>query len=159
MSTSVRTKVQKKQPTLSQNAKPVPPSRHLAALEQALMSLEGVCVRILDARFGGGDIDRLTWQQRFKNIVTPVSLALVEYKGPRRFHYHYRHREDDDSILHPVLEPAPIDLLAQVCAHALSECQGKLVGIRDGDIVKYERLLETALSTFLSRYRQYKLKA
>src|SRR5205085_662405 len=85
--------------------------------EQALLSLENACMRILESHYANGrqDTERLYWQQRFKNIVTPVSLALAECKGPRRFHYHYRHRADDASVLHPVLEPSPLDTLAQVC--------------------------------------------
>ncbi len=149
MSISVDTKARKKQSPLSPKAPPY---------EQSLLRLESVCLRILDSQFADirQDTDRLYWQQRFKNIVTPISLALTEYKGPRRFHYHYRHREDDESILRPVFEPSPVDMLAQVCDEALASCQQDLVGIRDADIVEQRRALEHALQMFLIRYRKFK---
>ncbi len=117
-------------------------------------------MRILESRFAGArdDVDMLYWQQRFKNIATPVSLALRECRGPRRFHNHYRHRADDDSVLHPVLED-PLDRLAQVSERALAACQNELVGIYDGTFVKHRRLLEHALQMFLVRYKKFKAKS
>lgn len=151
MSTSVGMKVRKKQ-SLSQQAAPA--NARYSAMEHSLVKLENVCMRILDSSFAeqGGDTERLYWQQRFKNIVTPVSLALAEYKGPQRFHYHYRHNGDDS--LHPVPGPDPLDLVAQVCADALLSCQSKLVGLRDADLMDNERMIEQALIHFLVRYQK-----
>lgn len=143
MIASVRTKPQKKQQTSA-------PDTELAAqppaLLQAIMKLEGACQRILESRFSGDrrDVERLYWQQRFKNIVTPVSLALAEMKGPRRFHNHYKHREDDDAVLTPVLED-PMETLLQVSREALTHCQQDLVGIEDDSIIEKRNRLETAL--------------
>ncbi len=65
--------------------------------ERALMELEDVCLDIKDGQFTHGkeDIDRLYWQQKLKNLAMPISLALAEVKGPRVFHQHYKHDEDD----------------------------------------------------------------
>lgn len=156
MTTSVGTKARKKQSSLSPaTSANVPP-----LFDQTLLTLESVCMRILEIRIASehGDVDLLYWQQRFKNIVTPVSLALREYKGPRRFHNHYRHRADDETILHPVLED-PLDMLAHVCDHALAACRNDLVGVYNNTLTKHRRLLEHALQMFLVRYKKYKSKA
>lgn len=155
MTTSVGTKARKKQSPLSQ-----PEYTDVSPLfEQSLLSLESVCLRILESRFAKArdDIDGLTWQQRFKNIATPISLALRECKGPRRFHHHYRHRKDNDAVLHPVMED-PVDTLAQVCEQALEACQNDLVGI-DDNFIAARRSLEHALQLFLLRYKKYKIRA
>jgi hypothetical protein len=159
MSYSVDTKARKKQSSLS--AAQAAEAKVSLPFQQSLITLESVCLRILETRFASAkmDTDRLYWQQRFKNIVTPISLALNEYKGPRRFHYHYRHRADDASVLTPVFEPSPLDMLAQVCDEALAACQDELVGIYDEDIIMHRRDLEHALQMFLIRYRKYKAKS
>lgn len=154
MTTSVGTKARKKQPPLSQ----APDAEDSTALfDPSLQALESICMRILESRFATGrdDIDGLTWQQRFKNVVMPISLALREYKGPRRFHNHYRHRADDDSILHPVLEN-PLDMLAHVCENALAACQKDLVGMYADNFIRARRILEQSLQSFLLRYRKYR---
>ena len=150
MNTSVGMKSRKKQSSLSP-ALPVD-DRHF---EQALLSLENVCARILQARFRDNRqySEQLYWQQKLKNIATPVSLALAEYKGPRRFHHHYRHREDDESVLTPVLE-SPIDLLAQVCLHALDQCHTLVGVVQAPDFTRNRDALEHALQHFLSCYRE-----
>ena len=154
MTTSVGTKARKKQSTLSQ-----PEYTDSSPLfEQCLLSLESVCLRILESRFATkDDIDAHTCEQRFKNIVTPVSLALRECKGPRRFHHHYRHRKDNDAVLHPVMEN-PVDMLAQVCEQALDACRKELVGVYDKNFVNARRSLEHALQIFLLRHAKYKTK-
>jgi hypothetical protein len=151
MIASVRTKPQKKQPSsLPQAAAGL---HH--ELEIVLITLESVCMRILESRFTANkrDVERLYWQQRFKNIVTPVSLALAETKGPRHFHNHYRHSEKDDGILQPVFED-PIETLALVCKDALRHCQQDLVGIEDDAIIEKRDRLEAALRGFLLKYRE-----
>lgn len=154
MTTSVGTKARKKQPALSS-----PPEELAPFFEQSLLSIENVCMRILEGRFTSGrdDVDSLYWQQRFKNIATPVSLALREYRGPRRFHNHYRHRADDETILHPVMED-PLDMLAHVCDHALTACRNDLVGVYNEKLTKYRRMLEHSLQMFMLRYKKYKIK-
>lgn len=157
MNTSVGTKAAKKQSSLSSSG---PVSKVDRGFESSLLALENACFRILENRFAEEkqDLDLLYWQQRLKNIATPVSLALAEYRGPRRFHYHYRHRKDDESILHPVMEPSPVEMLAQVCQDALRHCRSDLVGILDARLLRSKRIFESALQTFLVRYRDYKAK-
>lgn len=154
MATSAYTKAQKKQIPLTKSATP---AGRLRDLEQALLSLESACMYILDSQFvhDREDMDGMMWQRRFKNIATPVSLALNEYKGPRRFHYHYKHREDDEEVLHPVMED-PLERLAQVCSSALVECQNNFAGLQDPEIIENRDMLEQALRKFLARYKEHK---
>lgn len=154
MTTSVGTKARKKQSSLLEDAS-VPISDK--PLQRSLVSLENACMTILDIGFAADrrDTELLTWQHRFKNIVTPVSLALAEYKGPRCFHYHYRHSEDDDSVLQPV-QPAPLELLAQVCKDTLRASRSDLVGIDDRRILDARNMLDRALSGFLMAYKDWK---
>jgi len=121
--------------------------------EQALLALEEICLKVKNFSFASdkNDIDGLTWQRTFKNIITPVSIALGECKGPRRFHYHYTHREeesDKNAILHPV-EPNALGVLAHACEVALARCRNELVGIDDEKIARKARALEHALGEFL----------
>ncbi len=155
MNTPVRTKAQKKQSPLSPKA-----VENTAAFEQSLLALESICQRILESRFtkAKDDIDGMYWQQRFKNVATPISIALRECKGPRRFHQHYRHKKGDAAILHPVLEN-PLDRLAHVCNAALDICQNDLVGVYGDNFIKTRRALEHALQIFLLRYKKYAAKA
>jgi len=156
MTTSVGMKARKKQSLSETGAQEGP-----AALDQSLLGLENVCLRILESRFARAkdDIDGLYWQQRFKNVAMPISLALRECRGgPRRFHHHYRHRKDDDSVLHPVMEN-PIDQLAHVCLAALDVCRNELVGVYGDNFIKARRMLEHALQLFLLRYKKYQAKA
>lgn len=119
------------------------------SLNSALLDLEEVCARLLEKRFAvRDDSERMYWQQRFKNIVTPVSLALAEIRGPRRFHHHYRHDENNEDVLLPVLEN-PLEILARACEHALCESGKKLSGIHDSDMMAAQRRLEKALNKFL----------
>ncbi len=138
----------------------LPPTTEGPVFEQTLLALETVCARILDTRFAAVDeySDRLEIQQRFKNIVTPVSLALGECKGPRRFHYHYRHTNGNDEALEPAANPPPLDMLAQTCADALKQCQKKLLGLHEPDLCDNQQALEHALRAFLLRYRHFKIK-
>jgi len=156
MNASVGTKTQKKQSSLLPPVIPESGRR----VEQALLSLENACLYILDIGFvtDRRDTEARYWQQRFKNIATPVSLALAECKGPRSFHYHYRHREDDESVLHPV-QPPPLDMLAQVCKESLRQCRSELVGIQDEAVLDARNMLESALTGFLVRYRDYSKEA
>ena len=150
MDTSVGMKARKKQPPISPAA--AAPVDH--RFEMALLALENSCLRIFDVRPADrDDTDGLYWQQRLKNIATPVSLALAECKGPRKFHYHYRHRADDSSVLHPVLEN-PMDTLAQVCRDTLGACRTQLVGIQDANLNRARNMFETTLQTFLVRHKE-----
>ncbi len=94
------------------------------------------------------DPERLYWQQRFSNIVTKVSLALSEVRGPRSFHQHYRHDTDDKTVLLKVLED-PIEMLAHACEFAIKESNEKLSSIHDDDLISVKRILEKALNNFL----------
>ncbi len=139
------TKTQKKQPASSLYVSP--------SLNEALLDLEEVCARMLEKRFAiRDDSERMYWQQRFKNIVTPVSLALAEIRGPRRFHHHYRHDTDNDDVLLPVLEN-PLEILARACEHALDESDRRLSGIHDEDLIVAQRRLEKVLNNFLNSFR------
>ncbi len=146
MSTSVGTKPRKKQLSLSLDA------AHDRALEQALLGLENACHRILDGNImrAHGDIELTTWQHRFQNVVTPVSLALREYKGPRHFHYHYRHRQDDESIRGGRWRGC-----SQFCRETLRQCRSDLVGLDNDQLIALRGLLENALLNFLLRYRDH----
>jgi len=157
MNTSVGTKARKKQPSLStRTLRQAPVSADAHHLEISLLSLENACMRILEGDYAEGqDTESLYWQQRLMNIAKPISLALAECNGRRRFHYHYRHREDDESILHPVLEN-PLDTLAQVSQDALKACHSTLVGIQDESLLKARNMLENAMQGFLLRYRDLK---
>jgi hypothetical protein len=150
MNTSVSTKTKKKE---SLSAEKPQPATVVDDLRVSLLSLENACARILENDYAEGrlDSDGLYWQQRLMNIAKPVSLALAESNGPRHFHGHYRHRKDDESILHPVLED-PIEALAQTCEHALQACDSKLVGMQDQSLLRSRHMLESALQGFLNRY-------
>lgn len=123
-------------------------------MEHALLALENACMQMLESQFvhDRDDVEGLVWHRKFKNIVTPVSLALREHKGPRHFHNHYKHREDDDSILHPVLDD-PLETLAHTCQSALAECQNGFAGLQDEDMIANRQMLEQALKKFLSQYK------
>lgn len=132
---------------------PKPRAGQRQSLEQSLLTLDSACMHILDSQFvhDREDMDGLVWQRRFKNIVTPVSLALSECKGPRHFHNHYKHKKDDDSVLTPVLED-PVECLAQVCRSALTQCQNDFAGLQDARMNKNRAMLEQALRAFLAAH-------
>ena len=119
-----------------------------------ILSLENACARVMESHFSTGrnDMDGLYWQRKFQNIATPVSLALAECKGPRQFHYHYKHRADDHSILQPVMGN-PLHVLAQACKEALKHAETELVGIQDEKIVRLRNLFESSLRGFLAKYK------
>ena len=126
------------------------PSSVDVSFEKALMALEDACLEIKDGQFTHGkeDIDRLYWQQKLKNLVMPISLALAEIKGPRVFHQHYKHREDDAAVLTPVLESAR-ENLQMVCERSLHECVN-LNGMKGAKLVEEKSLLERALRQMLA---------
>lgn len=135
MGSTVGTKARKKQPA----------SPASASFEQALMALEDICLDIKGGQFTHGkeDIDRLYWQQKLKNLAVPISLALAEYKGPRVFHHHYKHKENDDEVLTPVLESAR-DNLMMVIEKSLHECEN-LNGMKGSKLLEEKELLCKAL--------------
>ena len=153
MATVAQRKAQKKYTSPSSSSQ----RGRIHDVEQSLLALESACMHIMDCEFvrDRDDIDGLTWQRRFKNIVTPISLSLREYKGPRRFHYHYKHSEKDEAVLQPVMED-PLDTLAHVCQSALAECTSTLVGIGDAEIAANRDMLEQGLRKFLTRYNEYR---
>lgn len=157
MATSVGMKAKKKQPAFPKNVTLADPKISDHKLEVAILELEDACIAVLDTPLAAmhDDAEGLYLGQLLVNIANPVSIALRESIGPRHFHYHYRHREEDASILHPVLEN-PIDMLAEVCATALKQCQSHLVGIADRDIARLGTMLEHALQHFLASYKQHK---
>ena len=134
---------------------PPTPIYHIdPALDEALLVLEDICASLLEQNFAQrDDSERMYWQQRFKNIVTPISLALTEVRGPRRFHHHYRHDSNDDSVLLPVLEN-PLEMLGNACRKALNESSRKLAGIHDNDLLAAQRRLEISLNNFLLKYNK-----
>jgi hypothetical protein len=148
MTTSVGMKVGKKQSPVSDSSR---------QLEQSLLALESVCFNIMESRMARtrDDIDAMLWQRKFKSIVTPVSLAISEYRGPKHFHNHYRHKDGDESVLTPVIAE-PLEMLVQACETSLKAAQKDLVGIPDTRIAKKARMLESALRSFLHRYEEIK---
>ena len=122
-------------------------------LEQALVALESVCLTIQEGEFTHGreDEDRHYWQQKLKNLTTPISLALAECKGPRHFHNYYRHRENETDALQPTAGPPPLQMLAYVCDKALHACED-MVGAKGSLILENKSMLERALRRFLAVY-------
>src|SRR5687768_6787111 len=130
MGVTVLKKTIKKQ---SANAAQAAPSQRF---EQSLMALEDICLEIKEGEFTHGktDTDRLYWQQKIKNIVMPLSLALSEYKGPRVFHQHYKHDENDNQKMIPVMESARDNLL-NVCERSLHACEN-LIGMKGSQLLE-----------------------
>ena len=162
MPTSVGTKAKKKQLLKRLNTHDTTTENYHATeaeqrLESAILELENICLHILDLNVLPETGDGAYWQQISVNIITPVSLSLIESKGPRHFHYHYKHREDDASILHPVLED-PVEMLAKVCKSSLKLCQQQFIGIQTASTSKLAHQLEMALQNFLKNYEQLMLE-
>lgn len=142
MGSSLGTKVRKKQPATSRDTQ--------LSFEQALMLLEDICLDIKTGQFTHGkeDMDRLYWQQKLKNLAMPVSLALAEYKGPRVFHHHYKHKESDEQVLTPVLESSRENLL-RVCKKALDICEN-FNGMKGARLLEEKALFCRALRLTLA---------
>ena len=123
------------------------PSREL---EQAILGLENACLQVLDEQFSfeREDIEAALSERRLKNLVSRLSLALRECKGPRHFHQHYRHQKEDDSVLVPVLDD-PLETLRQVCQSALAELQSGFSGSQSASLGKGLRMLEQHLRQFM----------
>jgi hypothetical protein len=149
MPTSVRTKVQKKQLAFAPAHEDVQQTKRL---EQAVLDLEDAVFQVLNADKGHNfhDVDFLYWNRRLKSIATQISLALSEYRGPRRFHYHYRHDPKDFDTLYPVAGPAPLDTICRVCREGITSC-AEMVGIQDEQGLHTRNKLEQALRLFLIR--------
>lgn len=120
--------------------------------EQSLLDLEDAVITVLEAHKGHAfhDVDFLYWDRKLKNIATPISLALSECKGPRQFHYHYRHDPQDEERLIPVME-SPISNLLKVCRNALIRCT-EMVGLVDRSVVINKIRLEQSIRSFINRY-------
>jgi hypothetical protein len=116
--------------------------------ELAVLGLEDICHEIRDGQFTHGkeDTDRLYWQQKLKNIATPLSIALAEYKGPRVFHQHYIHDENGAEI--PVMESAR-DNLIRSCEKALIQCND-MIGIKGSKLIEERGLLVKAVHNVLA---------
>lgn len=125
---------------------------HTKRLEQATLDLEDAVFSVLDAHKGYAfhDVDFLYWDRKLKNVATPISLALSECKGPRQFHFHYRHDPKDTDKMIPVLE-SPLHTLAKVCRDALIRCN-EMVGMIDRSVIVNKIRLEQALRGFISKY-------
>ena len=121
-------------------------------LEHAILELEDAVYATLDSSKGHAfhDVDFLYWERTLKNIATPISLALSEYKGPRRFHHHYRHDPQEDSHLLPVYE-SPLLMLVRVARDALTRCN-ETAGVPDPHVARLKSRLEHALRLVLSSY-------
>ena len=147
MIASVDTKSKKKQPPLLDTLSDIETSKEF---EQSLLMLEDLCLEIKEGQFthGKADEDRIFWQLKLKNIVTPLSLALNEYKGPRTFHHHYRHSEHDANVMEPVLE-SPLGMLLKVCDKAL-HCLEDTVGMKGSLLLEKRNGLERALRKVLA---------
>lgn len=124
------------------------PTLNERQFELALLALEDVCLEIRDGQFTHGkyDTDRLYWQQILKNIATPLSIALAEYKGPRVFHHHYTHDENGEEV--PVLE-CPRENLVRTCHRALQQCDD-MNGMKGSKLLEERDLLSKALRQVLT---------
>lgn len=121
-------------------------------LEQSLLDLEDAVLTVLEAHKGHAfhDVDFLYWDRKLKNIATPISLALSECKGPRQFHYHYRHDPADSNTMLPVME-SPVNTLLKVCRSALIRCT-EMVGLVDRSVIVNKIRLEQSIRSFINRY-------
>lgn len=168
MDTSVRTKVQaRREPAAREPAAREPAARKPASapsdadatrgVEQAALVLESAVLQVLEANKGHAfhDVDFLYWSRKLKSAAMPVSLALSELKGPKRFHYHYRHDPNDHEKLYPVVGPLPVDTLARVAQQALIACND-LVGVPDDHVRKLCDRFEQALRVFLHKHQMCK---
>lgn len=172
MSTSVGTKAKKKQSSLLKREAPVHAAPGTADprgvssgspgkapdrdLEKAMLALETSCLMVLESEFSppAGDADAAAARQRFINVATPVSLALMECKGgPRHFHHHYRHSRENSDVLQPVMEN-PVDNLALACREAQKHCHEELLGLRDPELRRTRQAFRRALSGFLALHEK-----
>ena len=121
-------------------------------LEQSILDLEDAVLTVLDAHKGHAfhDVDFLYWDRKLKNIATPISLALSECKGPRMFHYHYRHDRDDAEKMIPVME-SPVITLLKVCRNSLIRCND-MVGSVDQTVIVNKIRLEQSIRAFINCY-------
>ncbi len=137
---------------------PSPDALQARRLEQAALELEECIIEVLDTNRGPvfRDVDFLYFDRQLKNIAASVSLALAEYRGPQRFHNHFRHDAEDYDVLHPVYEP-PLPMLVRACREALVRCN-EVVGLREQALVRLRNNLEHCLRSFLQHYNasQYK---
>ncbi len=129
-------------------------SEETRRLEQAANGLEQCVLGVLEAEAGAvyNDPEALHFERQLKNIATSVSLALGEYRGPQRFHNHFRHDPNHYEIMHPVFEPA-LQTLVHACEEALAQCD-RMVGVRDRGIARLRGGLEQCLRSFLHRYEE-----
>lgn len=144
---SLRTKAPKKQPAFASSLKDTSQTR---SLEKAILELEDAVFHVLDTdkTTGFQDVDFLYWNRKLKNIATLLSLALSEHRGPRRFHYHFRHLSKNYETLVPVAGPSPLVTLARVCRESLTYCS-EMVGVQDKTVLSNRELLEGAIRAFL----------
>lgn len=121
-------------------------------LEQTLLDLEDAVITVLESHKGPEfhDVDFLYWDRKLKNIATPISLALSECKGPRVFHYHYRHDPEHSEELIPVME-SPITTLLKVGRNALIRCND-MVGNVDKSVMVNKIRLEQSIRSFINCY-------
>lgn len=160
MSSSVRTKNSKKQPAFEAASQANAPNGALSVeeqsrLESSVMELEQACMNILLQYPVPGNTHTDTREQArvLKNIATPLSLALRECEGVRRFHNHYRHDPQDPDLLKPVLEPSPYQMVAALCEQAVSKLSEFHV-VESDELRNEISLLKHALSTYLADYRE-----
>jgi len=162
MNTSGDTKEKKKQSATAKTKATAPESthspkhdpKHDKAREMAMLTLETVCLLVLESEMAppAEDETARTVRQRFINVAAPVSLALMECKGgPRHFHFHYRHKPEDESVLQPVFED-PVDTLALACREASKHCHEELLGLRDPDLRQTRQAFQQAIHAFLAIY-------
>ncbi len=154
MSTSVGTKAKRKQSSLLKTPPAQDAKKAEKATEMAMLALETICLMVLESEFAppAEDETARAARQRFINVASPVSLALMECKGgPRHFHYHYRHKPEDASVLQPVMDD-PVATLALACREAAKHCHEELLGLRDPDLRQTRHAFQQALQGFLSAY-------
>lgn len=164
MATSVRTKAAKKQLPFqgasktadagsvrakTETKKNPRKTTHSPHLVQALVDIEDACLSVLHEQSGAVPREA---GAKLKNIATPLSLALRECKGPRRFHYHYRHDPEDYDTLTPVAGPSPYEVLARLCEKAIDHLHDFHV-IDDAELRREISQLQHAAQRFVQMYR------
>lgn len=128
----------------------------LRNLDHAVLDLEDAVFCALDINKERmiGDSEERYWDRQLKSIATPVSLALAEYRGPRRMHLEYSKDTPHHLVTLPISGEAPLSLLARVCFDSLKRCQ-QMDGVHDALVNSTKDELEHALRMFLYHYQRY----
>jgi len=122
------------------------------ALDNAVLMLEGSVFTALDVSrtrqcHASEDI---YWDRLLKRVAMPVSLAMSEYRGPRRMHHEY-HPDTHTMNVTPLVSISPLALLVKVCRIALAECE-EMSHVSHKGVEADKKELERSLRDLLHAY-------